>query len=62
MQPVGMYPVHIIVKGLRTTLVGMVDNELDKTLASTRARQVPGVLGVDIDIAVAKPRAARREG
>jgi hyperosmotically inducible periplasmic protein len=62
MQPVGMYPVHIIVKGLRTTLVGMVDNELDKTLASTRARQVPGVLGVDIDIAVAKPKAARREG
>jgi hyperosmotically inducible periplasmic protein len=62
MQPVGMYPVHIIVKGLHTTLVGMVDNELDKTVASTRARQVPGVLGVDVDIAVAQPKVTRRAG
>jgi hyperosmotically inducible periplasmic protein len=60
MQPVGMYPVHIIVKGLHTTLVGLVDNELDKTVASTRARQVPGVLGVEVDIAVTKPNAPRR--
>jgi hyperosmotically inducible protein len=60
MQPVGMYPVHIIVKGLHTTLVGMLDNELDKTVVSTRARTVPGVLGVEVDISVANPKAVRR--
>jgi hypothetical protein len=54
MQPVGMYPVHIIVKNLRTTLVGMVDTDLDKTVAATRARTVPGVLNVDVDVAVAR--------
>jgi hyperosmotically inducible periplasmic protein len=53
MQPVGMYPIHIIVKNLRTTLVGMVDTNLDKVVASTRARTVPGVLNVDIDVMVA---------
>lgn len=60
MQPVGMYPVHIIVKGLHTTLVGMVDNEHDKTVVTARARQVPGVLGVEVDIAVARPNATAR--
>lgn len=54
MQPVGMYPIHIIVKNLRTTLVGAVDTELDKTFASTRARTVPGVLNVDVDVMVAR--------
>jgi len=52
MQPVGMYPVHIIVKDLRTTLVGAVDSHQDRTVAETRARLVPGVLGVDVDVAV----------
>lgn len=33
MQPFGMYPIHIIVKNGRTTLLGIVDNEADKTLA-----------------------------
>jgi hyperosmotically inducible protein len=54
MQPVGMYPIHIIVKNLRTTLVGMVDTDLDKVLASTRARTMPGVLNVDVDVMVAR--------
>ncbi len=48
MQPVGMYPIHTIVKNLRTTLVGMVDTDLATVLASTRAHTVPGVLNVDI--------------
>jgi len=55
-QPVGMYPIHIIVKNLHTTLVGMVDTELDKVFASTRARTVPGVLKVDVDVQVARDR------
>ena len=59
MQPVGMYPIHIIVKNLRTTLVGMVDTNLDKVLASTRARTVPGVLNVDIDVMVAPDLAGK---
>ncbi len=59
MQPVGMYPIHIIVKNLRTTLVGMVDTDLDKVLASTRARTVLGVLNVDVDVIVARAHAER---
>jgi hyperosmotically inducible protein len=59
MQPVGMYPIHIIVKNLRTTLVGMVDTDLDKVLASTRARTVPGVLNVDVDVMVARDLARK---
>jgi hypothetical protein len=54
MQPVGMYPIHIIVKNLRTTLLGTVDTDLDKVLATTRARTVPGVLNVDVDVMVAR--------
>ena len=54
MQPVGMYPIHIIVKNLRTTLLGTVDTDLDRTLASTRARTVPGVLNVDVEVMVAR--------
>ena len=59
MQPVGMYPIHIVVKNLRTTLVGMVDTDLDKVLASTRARTVPGVLNVDVDVMVARDLARK---
>ena len=54
MQPVGMYPIHIIVKNLRTTLLGSVDTDLDRTLASTRARTVPGVLNVDVEVMVTR--------
>jgi hyperosmotically inducible protein len=54
MQPFGMYPIHIIVKNGRTTLVGIVDNEADKTIAGVRAREVPGVFGVENDLMVAR--------
>src|SRR5687768_10548900 len=54
MQPVGMYPIHIIVKNLRTTLLGTVETDLDRTLASNRARTVPGVLNVDVEVMVAR--------
>jgi hyperosmotically inducible periplasmic protein len=59
MQPVGMYPIHIIVKNLRTTLLGSVDTDLDRTLASTRARTVPGVLHVDVEVMVARDLARK---
>jgi len=52
MQPYGTYPIHIIVKHGRTTLLGVVDNEADKTLAGLRAREVDGVFGVENELVV----------
>jgi len=52
MEPVGDYPIHIIVKNLRVTLLGVVDNESDKTVAGMKAREVPGSLGVDNQLIV----------
>jgi len=42
----GDYPIHIIVKGGKITLLGVVDSEADKTVAGMRARDVPGAFGV----------------
>src|SRR3984893_5134993 len=42
MEPAGDYTIHIIVKNMRVTLIGIVDNDGDKTLAEMKARQVPG--------------------
>lgn len=52
MQPYGTYPIHIIVKGGRTTLLGIVDSESDKTVAGLRAREVDGVFGVENELVV----------
>jgi hyperosmotically inducible protein len=52
LQPLGSYPIHIIVKGGRTTLVGVVDNDSDKMLAEVRAREITGVFGVKNDLEV----------
>lgn len=54
MEPAGDYPLHIIVKNLHITLLGVVDNESDKTIAGMRAREVPGALGVDNQLVVDK--------
>jgi hyperosmotically inducible protein len=55
MQPYGgNYPIHIIVRGGRTTLVGVVDNEGDKTIAGVRAREVPQTFGVENELMIAK--------
>ena len=54
MQPFGTYPIHIIVKNRRTTLLGVVDNDSDKMLATVRAREITGVAGVDNDLVVSK--------
>jgi hyperosmotically inducible protein len=52
LQPFGNYPIHIIVKNGRTTLVGIVDSEADKTVAGIRAREVSGVFGVENELVV----------
>ena len=45
-------PIHIIVKGGRVTLKGMVLNDMDRQLAETYARQVPNVFEVKNELAV----------
>ena len=47
MQPVGRYPIHIIVKNARTMLFGVVDNAADRQIAEVRAREVTGVFEVE---------------
>jgi osmotically-inducible protein OsmY len=54
MQPFGTYPIHIIVKNGRTTLLGVVDNEADKTVAGIRARETTGVFAVENELVVAR--------
>ncbi len=60
MQPFGTYPIHIIVKGGRTTLLGVVDNESDKTVAGMRAREVSGVFGVENELIVGRQEVTMR--
>jgi hypothetical protein len=55
MQPLGTYPIHIVTSGGRTTLVGIVDTDTDKSLAAIRAREVTGVFAVENDLIVSKP-------
>lgn len=56
MQPVGDYPISIIVKGGRITLLGLVDSEMDKTLAGARVREVPGSFEVNNQLMVENDR------
>ncbi len=51
---VGRYPIHIIVKGGRTMLLGVVDNAADRQVAEVRAREVSGVFAVDNGLIVAQ--------
>jgi len=52
MEPAGDFPIHIIVKSGRITLLGVVDNESDKTVAGMKARGVAGSFGVDNQLEV----------
>jgi hyperosmotically inducible protein len=54
MEPAGDYPIHIIVKSGNITLLGVVDNESDKTVAGMKARQVPGAFQVSNQLEVEK--------
>jgi hyperosmotically inducible periplasmic protein len=54
MQPVGRYPIHIIVKNGRTMLLGVVDNASDRQIAEVRAREVTGVFEVENGLTVTR--------
>ncbi len=45
-------PIHIIVKGGHVTLVGVVADQMDKILAETRAKSVPGTFSVADELRV----------
>jgi osmotically-inducible protein OsmY len=47
MEPYGNYPVHIVVKNRRLTLIGSVINTLDKNALAIRARQIAHVSAID---------------
>ena len=47
-------PIRIIVKNGHVTLEGVVNSQLDKTLAATQARSVPGVFSVTDNLRVEK--------
>ena len=53
MQPVGTYPIHIVVRNGRTMLLGTVDNAADRQIAEVRAREVTGVFEVENGLTVA---------
>jgi osmotically-inducible protein OsmY len=54
MQPSGNYPIHIIVQNGRTMLLGIVDNESDKTVVGFKAREINGVFAVENELVVCK--------
>jgi hypothetical protein len=54
MQPLGMYPIHIIVNRGQILLVGAVDSEADKSLAGLRVRGIPQAFGVENALEVMK--------
>jgi hyperosmotically inducible periplasmic protein len=54
MQPVGRYPIHIIVKNGRTMLLGVVDTAADSQIAEVRAREVSGVFEMENDLTVVR--------
>ena len=60
-EPVGNFPIVIIVKGGHVTLMGSVDSEADKTMAGLKAKEVPGSFGVENELTVeARRKTSRR--
>ena len=56
LEAVGDYPIEIIVKNGRITLMRVVDNESDKTVAGMKAMGVPGAFGVENQLTVQMPK------
>jgi len=52
LEPLGNYAIHVVVKGGRVTLYGLVDNAVDRDKAAFDARSVFGVMGVENRIEV----------
>ena len=55
-EPAGDFPIHIIVKQGHITLLGVVDNQNDKTVAGMRAQGVPLSFGVANELTVDQPK------
>ncbi|MDE2755593.1 MAG: BON domain-containing protein [Acidobacteriota bacterium] len=51
-EPLGIYPIHIIVKHGNVILVGLVASQEDKTLAGVKANGVSGVFSVTNNLRV----------
>ncbi len=51
-EPLGNYAIHVVVKGSRVTLYGLVDNAADRDKAAFDARSVFGVMAVENRIEV----------
>ena len=54
LEPAGDYPIHIIVQNGRVMLLGVVDNDSDKTVVGLRAREVSGTFDVENQLVVEK--------
>ena len=57
----GDYPIHIVVKNGRITLLGVVDSEQDKIVAGMKARQVPGAFAVENELMVDSDQKSTRK-
>ena len=58
--PLGYNAIHIIVDNGHVTLTGVVNSEMDSTIAYIQANGTPGVFSVDNDLQIAgKPAAAK---
>jgi osmotically-inducible protein OsmY len=55
-RPAGPYPIRIIVKNGRTTLLGVVDSAADRRIAGVRAREVTGAFEVENALTLARER------
>jgi hypothetical protein len=51
-EPLGNHPIHIIVQNGRVTLLGVVDSQMDRTLAEMKVRQLPGTFAVTNELQV----------
>jgi hyperosmotically inducible protein len=56
LYPTGNYPISIIVKNGRITLMGVVDSEADKTMAGLKAKGVPGAFAVENELTVERSK------
>jgi hyperosmotically inducible protein len=60
--PIGFHAIHLIVKNGNVALYGVVNNEMDKTIAGMQANAAPGAFSVDNDLIVqgAAPKPAAK--
>jgi len=59
--PIGYHPISIIVKNGNVILEGVVDNDMDKTIAGMQANQVSGVFSVTNNLVVLQPEKKKKK-